>query len=216
MKIRCRKAIVIRLLAWFVTVPFCATFLAAEDSTPQTPSANPAPQSAIASPKPPEKVRVSQELKNALAAEDLSFFEQLFSTGVDPNVILPDSGKTLLMEAKSAALVGLLLSNGADPNYRDEKGVTALHHAVVSSNGSMIIPVLVKNGADIDAVDGRGMTPLVHAVVNDKPGLVEMLLSLGAKPQIETEDGQTALEWAEELGFVDIIELLEAAQADSR
>ena len=217
MKNRRKNAIVFRFLVLLVTGMLFATPMMAQDKTSQKPSAQPAQKTvSVQPPDPPKKVRVSQELMSALAVEDVAYFEQLLSTGADPNVILPNSGKTLLMEAKSVALVALLLSNGADPNQRDEEGATALHHAVILGNASMIIPVLVERGANVNAVDANGITPLVHAVVNDKPDLVELLLRLGAKPQIKTKDGQTALNWAEELGFVDIIELLEAAQADSR
>ncbi len=212
----CRKnAIVFRLIIWLVTGMLFATPLMAQEKASQAPGAQSVQKADTVQPNPPKKVRVSQELMRALVAEDVAYFEQLFSTGADPNVIVPNSGKTLLMEAKSVELVALLLSSGADPNQQDEKGGTALHHAVIQGNGSMIIPVLIENGAKINAVDGNGVTPLVYAVVNDKPDLVELLLRLGAKPDIETRDGQTALDWAEELGFVDIIELLEAAQADS-
>ena len=216
MKNRRKNTIVFRLLAMLMTGMLFGTPLIAQDKMSQAASAQPAQKAGAVSSNPPQKVRVSQELMRALAIEDVAYFEQLFKAGADPNVILPDSGKTLLMEARSVALVALLLSNGADPNQRDEKGVTALHHAVVQGNGPMIIPVLIESGADVNAVDGNGMTPLVHAVVNDKPDLVELLVRLGAKSHIKTKEGQTALGWAEELGFVDIVELLEAAQADSR
>ncbi len=215
--INCRNpAIAAKLLIWFVAMMFFSAPLMAQEPTPKASNTKPAGTDSPAYPKPPEKLRISQDLMRALVEGDVAFFEKLLGTGADPNVILPDSGKTLLMEAKSVALVALLLGNGADPNQRDDSGATALHHAVMQGNGPMLMPVLIENGADVNAVDGNGMTPLIHAVVNDKPDLVELLLRLGAKSQIKTKDGQTALTWAEELGFVDIIELLQAAQADSR
>lgn len=211
-----RCSIIFRLLMCLALVVFAVT--------PSTAQELPHPTSFAASPakssgttlQPTEKMKISPELLSALATDDIGFFERALSKGADPNIILPDSGKTLLMEAKSVPLVELLLKNGADPNIRDERGATALHDAVMRRDGALIIPMLIKKGADVNVEDGSERTPLIRAVVNDKPDLVELFLSLGADARFKTKDGKTALSWAEELGFVDIIELLEAAQADSR
>lgn len=190
---------------------------------------------------------------------DEAQLDRLLNTGVDPNRVISPSGKTLLMAAQSVPMVRLLLNHGADPNIKDNRGATALHHAVMHPDALGIIPLLIekgadvnapawglsgetpflyarwlflqrqdavwgtkvlrllaKLGADINAADDGGYTLLTHAVVNDKPDLVGLLVDLGANPRIRTREGQTALDWAEELGFVDIVELLETARSSNR
>lgn len=197
-----------------------------------------------------------QELVAVMDTGDVAQFDRLLNTGVDPNRVVSPSGKTLLMAAQSAPMVGLLLNHGADPSIKDNRGATALHHAVMHPDALGIIPLLIekgadinapaaglsgetpflyakqlflqredavlgtkvlrllaKLGADINAADDDGYTLLTHAVVNDKPDLVGLLVDLGANPRIRTREGQTALDWAEELGFIDIVELLETARS---
>lgn len=190
----------------------------------------------------------------ALNSGDLGYFSALLAAGANPNIRDPQSGRTLLMTADKATMAQLLLAHGADPTLRDNKGATALHYAVTSSEALKIIPyllqkgadvnarapgwaqetpfmaakklffehkatygakvmeLLAQKGADINAVDENGYTVLISAVVNDKPELVRLMIELGADIDHKASDGLTALAWALELGFVDIIELLDAVQ----
>ena len=194
--------------------------------------------------------------KTAMEAGDLTVCRRLLDSGMDVNAVISGSGKTPLMAARSAGLARLLLSYGADPNVRDYRGATALHHVVLHRDALRIIPLLIEKGADvnaaadgwsgetpflfarrlfmqrqdsvqgadvlrllarlgadINAVDNEGYTLLIHAVVNDKPDLVALMVELGVDLMVRTREGQTASDWAEELGFVDIAEMLEAARS---
>jgi ankyrin repeat protein len=75
-----------------------------------------------------------------------------------------------------------------------------------------VMRLLSKHGADIDTVDESGYTVLINAVVNDKPDLVRLMIELGADMDIKAKDGLSALDWAQELGFADIAELLETSR----
>ncbi len=75
-----------------------------------------------------------------------------------------------------------------------------------------VMRLLAEHGADIDTVDESGYTVLINAVVNDKPDLVRLMIELGADVDIKAKDGLSALDWAQELGFIDIAELLESSR----
>ncbi|MBR0169068.1 MAG: ankyrin repeat domain-containing protein [Synergistaceae bacterium] len=89
----------------------------------------------------------------------------------------------------------ILLSHGADPNYRDPSGRTALVYAVVT--GEEILRVLLSHGADPNIADKNKRTPLMLAAldVGTEPGIMEALIEYGADLNAQDEDGMTALLW---------------------
>ena len=96
-----------------------------------------------------------------------------------------------------------LLSVGADVNFQDHKGKTALHRA--SKSGFVdAMQVLLKHGAVIDVEDPAGETALFDAVrstiknVERKTASVRVLLKAGADPRHSNGKGQTPLSVAEE------------------
>ncbi|KIO01817.1 hypothetical protein M404DRAFT_1002774 [Pisolithus tinctorius Marx 270] len=62
-----------------------------------------------------------------------------------------------------ALSVDLLLKHGANPNLKDDVGLSPLHWAVVRGNRA-ILRRLVEIGADIHAKDAEGRTPRDMAV----------------------------------------------------
>jgi len=181
---------------------------------PQT--ADPAPSSTkkLSSPNANPAMQIPpQEWLSILGSRDVVRLEELLAAGADPDSVVSESGRTLLMAAQSAPMVRLLLEHGAVPEIRDKIGATALHYAVTCHEAMEIIPLLLERGADIDATDGMGFTALISAVVNDQPDLVRLLLDRGADPGIRTHEDQSALDCAQDLGIVDIVDLLEAAYA---
>jgi ankyrin repeat protein len=176
----------------------------------------PSPSSTIILSPPnaiPAKLIPPQEWLSIMGRRDVGRLKELLAAGADPNSVVSASGRTLLMAAQSGPVVRLLLEHGAVPGIRDNKGATALHHAVACHEAMEIVPLLLERGADIDATDDTGFTALISAVVNDKPDLVRLLLERGADPGIRTHEDQSALDWAQDLGIVDIVDLLEAAYA---
>lgn len=58
-----------------------------------------------------------------------------------------------------AAITELLIRNGANINFVESRGRTALHWAVVSGHDNTV-DALIKNGAAINIKDNDGKTPL--------------------------------------------------------
>jgi ankyrin repeat protein len=79
---------------------------------------------------------------------------------------------------------------------------TALHFAVTSGSTETVRIILdatvAANPSLINAKDVRGMTPIVFAVSTDRPNveIVRMLLAKGADPKIQTNNNESAFDWA--------------------
>lgn len=109
-----------------------------------------------------------------------------------------------------------LVREGVAVNQQNKDGETPLHVAV--SNGKKtpkVVVALLKAGANINAQDGLGSTPLLYSMHRD--GSIEyakILLDNGADVKLARNDGTTALHWAVEALYFDIIESLLSKGAD--
>ena len=98
----------------------------------------------------------------------------------------------------------LLLSHGADPNMRTNKGKQALHTAAKYCYHPGIFEALLKHGADVNAIyqssEGRFQvttTPLgILCDVHIRKGATMILLKAGANPNCYTPNGKTVLQAA--------------------
>ena len=109
-----------------------------------------------------------------------------------------------------------LLRIGADPNFADNKGRNALHHAVNMANADAdasfeMESLLLKYGADINRLDKNQRTPLHYAFVkigkpfeNSMIDPVETVSSImgivGSKKNISDRWGKTPLHYAAQRG----------------
>lgn len=109
----------------------------------------------------------------------------------------------IILAADDPKLTRLLLQRGADPNVKDQRGVTALMAAIQAGNKEAI-GVLREHGAREDIFSAIGsrdrrsvarmleedpnchkskfVTPLIWAVISGDRSIVEMLLKSGANP----------------------------------
>jgi len=71
------------------------------------------------------------------------------------------------------------------------------------------VRLLIELGADTEFTDAAGDTPLMVAIRQDNHRLVTHLVNEGADVNARGSDGQTALSVARELGFGELISLLE-------
>jgi ankyrin repeat protein len=159
-----------------------------------------------------------------MITEHAEIQELLLEFGADPK-LTDNRGATALHYAVGAGdalrMVPRLLEKGAKVNATAQGWSKQTPFMVASRlyfqgndpiRCAKVMRLLCEHGADIDTVDESGYTVLINAVVNDKPDLVRLMVELGADVDTKAKDGLSALDWAQELGFVDIVELLESSR----
>lgn len=145
---------------------------------------------------------------------------QILSTRKVVDLDCKDSnGQTPLSRAAESgglAVVEILLSEGADANAEDKDRMTPLMRSV--ENGHVeVVEALLTAGASLAGVDQDGRTPLIIAVEAGRRAVVEMLLNdAGLDPDASGEYGLTPLELADECGWDDIVNLIEASHERGR
>lgn len=103
--------------------------------------------------------------------------------------------------------VEAMLKGGAQPNYADKNGNTALIAA--AANGDMeSLKVLLAYRADINAANKFKMTPLLYAVKTNNTELAKYLLDRQADVKQINTAGETALYLAASAGNLDLVNIL--------
>ena len=123
-----------------------------------------------------------------------------------------------LLEAAKAGeedIVNTLLSEGADPNYKDEeRGNTAGHYAAREGHNG-VLKILLEKGLDKDIRGDSKFTPLIIAAAKGHPSTVKMLGSIGADLNLRAGDkGLTALMVAALYGHLETVAELLVLGAD--
>lgn len=114
---------------------------------------------------------------------------------------------------KQAAIITLLLNQGADVQAPDTSGRTPLHLAVERGDAATV-KELLRRKADPTKRDRIGWTPLHHAAAKNRLEIATLLLDSGMDPNIRSELGGTALHEAAAGGSVDMVKLLLARGVD--
>lgn len=110
-------------------------------------------------------------------------------------------------EIGNKELVVQLLSQGANINWQDKLGDTALKNAVYRHQPD-IIKLLLEHSADINIKDYKGWTPLRAAIFADNPNIVKLLLDYGADVNTKDNDGLTPLRAAISQNRANMVKLL--------
>ena len=140
--------------------------------------------------------------------------EYLIEKGAEINP--KDSNSPLAVAAVCARLdtVAFLLSKGADPNHKNDKGETALLQACYC--GSLpVVKILVEGGADVNTCNNTGDT-CIHFSCFQYPNkmLVKYLVGKGADLYAKNSDGNSAFYWSYRLARYDAIIALLGAGFD--
>jgi hypothetical protein len=102
--------------------------------------------------------------------------------------------------------VRALLDGGADVNYANHKGVTALQKAALKGYAG-IVKLLLERGADVNARQDSGTTALIISAAKGHADVVKALLEAGADPNLK-DNGLIALDFATNNGNTRIADML--------
>lgn len=170
-KMHCVLAVVAFMLFW-------AGMVMATQSQEAPAAALPGPLEAL-----------SEQLHEALVAENLAEADALLAAGADPNWLDP-GGKTAMHRAAFADnpdLLDIVLAHGGDPNARGLSGTVPLDDAVLTRSHSLEkVETLLAAGADPNSTDPNGGTPLHTAARTNNGRAILALLNAGAWPLAET------------------------------
>ncbi|KAG7454664.1 hypothetical protein MATL_G00262220 [Megalops atlanticus] len=97
-----------------------------------------------------------------------------------------------------------LLDRGADINYANVDGLTALHQACIDDNVDMVT-FLVEHGASINQPDNEGWIPLHAAASCGYMDIAEYLIGQGANVGVVNSEGETPLDIAEEEAMEELL-----------
>lgn len=173
------------------------------------------------------------------AKKDLGKVRLLLENGADPEKlppVFPDEGDLFALvssygvptpdvEAISRRLVYLcrgdrggnreevrrLLRLGADVDYQDAQGETALHRAA-KAGFAVAMGVLLEHGASVNIEDAKGETPLFDAIrstiknADGKAEAIRALMEAGGDPLHVNRRGETAREVADKIGVELVVE----------
>lgn len=100
------------------------------------------------------------------------------------------------VQYRSIGTVPILIAHGADVNYRDEEGRTALMRAAKNSDTAMM-DILLEGGADVNLADDAGMTALMYAAQKANIENVHKLIERGADIDARNRAGESARDIAQ-------------------
>jgi ankyrin repeat protein len=134
--------------------------------------------STIVSPEAREKA-----LLQASASNNIVDVQRLLKQGVSPSVTAQDKNRRSALILAAAGghikIVKMLLSSGADLNYKDSAGLTALNWSAMRRKNA-VASQLLKWHVDVNIHDNNGVTPVMYAAGTDNIELLRLLAANGA------------------------------------
>ena len=132
-------------------------------------------------------------------ANSIPMLKLLVKHGIDINKRGLDGGAHFLHDTQSPLITKHLLSNGVDPNIRDDEGRTPLQLSFgefgqYEKGNNSRVGQLIRAGADINAQDKKGIG-MIHEIYRMfwTSGMGPRIIEAGAQVNLQTEDGNTSL-----------------------
>jgi ankyrin repeat protein len=117
--------------------------------------------------------------------------------------------RSFMLSSTGSKVVSWLLTNGANINHQDRNGWSALHFAVQERN-SEVAEYLLHHGASVHLQDSYGNTPLWRAAFDARGsyGLVRLLLSHKADPNLKNKVNRSPMDFAVQIGDDALVTIL--------
>jgi hypothetical protein len=140
-------------------------------------------------------------------------FELAQIASEEPNVPHNKAAERMWRAAESGDATGfakwLTLLPDMNTNIRNERGLTALHFAVMGGQDDIVLLLLEFRTLDVNCADEHGETPLIKAAKANRLRIAELLLQ-NKRVRVNLKDklGNTALHHAVVKGAIDIVKRL--------
>lgn len=152
----------------------------------------------------------------AAHAGNLKVVEFLIERGANVGAV-DAGGKTALHWAAlrdHAEVVGVLIKSGADVNAVDDSKATSVSLAARTGSVDALKLLLSSDEIDLNTGDVLGVTPLMWATIRNQEAIVRLLLEVGVDATKVSESGLTAGDYAEFLGFTEVLKILDQKRSD--
>lgn len=112
------------------------------------------------------------------------------------------------VENQHPTIIRTLVQWGVDINMTDKQGRTALHHAIMCKNKS-VIDMVLSFRPNINIKDENDNTPLHYCVIYDEPYALSVLLEMDADIFVLNKQGQSPISLSIDLSSSDVRKCLE-------
>lgn len=154
---------------------------------------------ALAAPALAQNYSDGYKFLQAVEKKDRSEFEELLAknhTVINARDITNGrTGLHIAIARRDSAWLNYIVSEGANPNIADNRGVTPV---MLASQGGWVegVQALIKAGAHVDVPSSTGETPLISAVHRRDTQMMRVLLSAGADADRTDNSGRSARDYA--------------------